>query len=159
MNSDLTRRIAFTLGALLVYRIGTYIPLPGIDLAAWERIFRANSSGMLGMLSTGMHGMLAGNGLRRMAILALGLTPYLTAAVLIQLISMVPSWLGKHRKSGEKGRNIIETYVRCLAVLLAAMQSYGIALGLEGAGNIVADPGYFFRLSTVVTFTGGVVFL
>jgi preprotein translocase subunit SecY len=151
---ELKKRIWFTLGALLVYRLGTYIPLPGIDPAAWEQIFRTNSGGILGMFN-----MFAGGGIHRMAIFALNIMPYISASIIIQLMTTVSPELEKLKKEGEQGRKVMNQYTRYLTVLLAAVQSYGISVGLEGFGQTVADPGIFFRLSTVITLTGGTMFL
>jgi preprotein translocase subunit SecY len=154
MNLDLVRRFAFTLGALLVYRLGTYIPLPGIDLAAWEQIFKLQVGGILSMFN-----MFTGGSINRMAIFALNIVPYISASIIIQLMTTVSPTLENLKKEGEQGREVMNQYTRYLTVALAAIQAYGISVGLEGAGNLVADPGIFFRLSIVVTLTGGTVFL
>jgi preprotein translocase subunit SecY len=151
---ELKKRIWFTLAALLVYRLGTYIPLPGIDPTAWEQIFQTQSGGILGMFN-----MFAGGGIHRMAIFALNIMPYISASIIVQLMTTVSPTLEQLKKEGEQGRKVINQYTRYGTVFLAAIQAYGIAIGLEGAGNVVADPGYFFRLSTVITLTGGTVFL
>jgi preprotein translocase subunit SecY len=151
---ELKRRIWFTLGALLVYRLGTYIPLPGIDPAAWEQIFRTNSGGILGMFN-----MFAGGGIHRMAIFALNIMPYISASIIIQLMTTVSPELERLKKEGEQGRKVMNQYTRYLTVMLAAVQSYGISVGLEGFGQTVAEPGFFFRISTVITLTGGTMFL
>src|ERR1700684_2454906 len=151
---ELKRRLWFTLGALIVYRLGTYIPLPGIDPAAWEQIFRTNSGGILGMFN-----MFAGGGIHRMAIFALAIMPYISASIIIQLMTTVSPTLEQLKKEGEQGRKMMNQYTRYLTVGLAAVQSYGIAVGLEGFGQTVADPGWFFRISTVITLTGGTMFL
>ena len=151
---ELKKRIWFTLGALLVYRLGTYIPLPGIDPNAWNTIFNSQSTGILGMFN-----MFAGGGIHRMAIFALNIMPYISASIIIQLMTTVSPTLEALKKEGESGRKIINQYTRYLTVLLAAFQAYGIAVGLEGARNVVTDPGMFFRISTVITLTGGTMFL
>jgi preprotein translocase subunit SecY len=151
---ELKKRIWFTLGALIVYRLGTYIPLPGIDPTAWEQIFRTQSGGILGMFN-----MFAGGGIHRMAIFALNIMPYISASIIIQLMTTVSPTLEQLKKEGESGRKMINQYTRYLTVLLAAFQSYGISIGLEGSGQVVADPGLFFRISTVITLTGGTMFL
>jgi preprotein translocase subunit SecY len=151
---ELKKRIWFTLGALLVYRLGTYIPLPGIDPSAWEQIFRTNSGGILGMFN-----MFAGGGIHRMAIFALNIMPYISASIIIQLMTTVSPELERLKKEGEQGRKVMNQYTRYLTVVLAAVQSYGISVGLEGFGQTVADPGMFFRISTVITLTGGTMFL
>jgi preprotein translocase subunit SecY len=151
---ELKARIWFTLGALLVYRLGTYIPLPGIDPAAWEQIFRSQAGGILGMFN-----MFSGGGIHRMAIFALNIMPYISASIIIQLMTTVSPTLEQLKKEGEHGRKLMNQYTRYLTVVLAAFQAYGIAVGLESAGQAVADPGLFFRISTVITLTGGTVFL
>src|ERR1700745_1510620 len=151
---ELKKRIWFTLGALLVYRFGTYIPLPGIDPAQWEQIFRTQAGGILGMCN-----MFAGGGIHRMAIFALNIMPYISASIIIQLMTTVSPTLEQLKKEGEQGRKVMNQYTRYLTVGLAGFQSYGIAYGLEGAGNAVTDPGWFFRIETVITLTGGTMFL
>jgi preprotein translocase subunit SecY len=152
---ELKKRIWFTLGALLVYRLGTYIPLPGIDPSAWEQIFRTQAGGILGMFN-----MFAGGGIHRMAIFALNIMPYISASIIIQLMTTVSPTLEQLKKEGEAGRKVINQYTRYLTVFLAAFQAYGIAVGLEGAGSgVVSSPGFFFRISAVITLTGGTVFL
>src|SRR3979411_2381338 len=151
---ELKKRIWFTLGALLVYRFGTYIPLPGIDPSAWDQIFRSQAGGILGMFN-----MFSGGGIHRMAIFALNIMPYISASIIIQLMTTVSPKLEQLKKEGESGRKVMNQYTRYLTVILAAFQSYGIAVGLEGAGNVVRDPGLFFRISTVITLTGGTMFL
>jgi preprotein translocase subunit SecY len=151
---ELKKRIWFTLGALLIYRFGTYIPLPGIDPQVWDQIFRQQAGGILGMFN-----MFAGGGIQRMAIFALNIMPYISASIIIQLMTTVSPKLEQLKKEGEQGRKVMNQYTRYLTVLLAAFQSYGIAIGLEGAGNVISDPGWFFRISTVITLTGGTMFL
>jgi preprotein translocase subunit SecY len=154
MNSDLMRRVALTLGALLVYRIGTYIPLPGIDPGLWGIIFESQARGLLGHLNS-----FAGGGIGRMAVLALNLIPYITAAWLVQLLLLFSPRIRAINERGDKGRRKIQQYILGLTLLLAAFQAYGIAQGLEGAGNVVAYPGPLFRVVVVVTLTGGTFFL
>jgi preprotein translocase subunit SecY len=151
---ELKKRIWFTLGALLVYRFGTYIPLPGIDPTAWDQIFKSQAGGILGMFN-----MFAGGGIHRMAIFALNIMPYISASIIIQLMTTVSPTLEQLKKEGEQGRKVINQYTRYLTVILAVFQAYGISLGLEGAGNVVTEPGYFFRIATVITLTGGTMFL
>src|SRR4051812_37924298 len=151
---ELKKRIWFTLGALLVYRFGTYIPLPGIDPSAWEQIFKSQAGGILGMFN-----MFSGGGIHRMAIFALNIMPYISASIIIQLMTTVSPTLSQLKKEGEQGRKVMNQYTRYLTVVLAAFQSYGIAIGLEGAASVVTEPGLFFRLSTVLTLTGGTMFL
>jgi len=151
---ELKKRIWFTLGALIVYRFGTYIPLPGIDPSAWEQIFRSQAGGILGMFN-----MFAGGGIQRMAIFALNIMPYISASIIIQLMTTVSSTLEALKKEGEAGRKVINQYTRYLTVVLAMFQAYGIAIGLEGAGNVISEPGWFFRIATVISLTGGTMFL
>jgi preprotein translocase subunit SecY len=154
MTPELTRRIWFTLGALLVFRLGTFVPLPGIAPSVWERIFRSQADGILGMAN-----LLSGGGIHRMAIFALGLLPYVSAAVLLQLLPIISKRLRALRTQGERGRRTIERHTRFLTALLSILQAYGIALGLEGVPGLVAEPGWLFRTTTVLTLTGGVMAL
>src|ERR1700741_46751 len=130
---ELKKRIWFTLGALLVYRLGTYIPLPGIDPTAWEQIFQTQSGGILRLFN-----MFSGGGIHRlgiiprMAIFALNIMPYISASIIIQLMTTVSSTLEALKKEGEQGRKTINQYTRYLTVVLAPVQAYGIAIGLEG---------------------------
>src|SRR5271163_4154108 len=151
---ELKKRIWFTLGALIIYRFGTYIPLPGIDPAAFEANFTGNKQGVLELFN-----MFSGGAVQRMAIFALNIMPYISASIIIQLLTSVFPTLEALKKEGESGRKVINQYTRYLTVLLAAFQAYGIAVGLEGARNVVTDPGMFFRISTVITLTGGTMFL
>ncbi|HWW46706.1 MAG TPA: preprotein translocase subunit SecY [Xanthobacteraceae bacterium] len=151
---ELKKRIWFTLGALLVYRLGTYIPLPGIDPSVWSQVFRQQAGGILGMFN-----MFAGGGIDRMAIFALNIMPYISASIILQLLTSVSPKLEALKKEGEAGRKVINQYTRYLTVVLAALQAYGIAVGLQGAGNVVSHPGMFFLLSTTITLTGGTMFL
>ncbi|MDZ4382507.1 MAG: preprotein translocase subunit SecY [Parvibaculum sp.] len=152
--TELKKRIWFTLGALVVYRLGTYIPLPGIDPAALAQIFQQQQSGILGVFD-----MFAGGAVGRMAIFALAIMPYISASIIIQLMTSVSPHLAQLKKEGEQGRKQINQYTRYGTVVLATLQAYGIAVGLEGAGNVVNDPGLFFRATTVITLVGGTVFL
>jgi preprotein translocase subunit SecY len=151
---DLKKRIWFTLGALIVYRIGTYIPLPGINPEAFAAAFKDASQGILGLFN-----MFSGGAVERMAIFALNIMPYISASIILQLLTTVSPTLEQLKKEGEQGRKVINQYTRYLTAVLSAFQAYGIALGLEGAGNVVSDPGWFFRISTVITLTGGTMFL
>jgi len=154
MTSELARRIVFTLGALLIYRLGTYIPLPGINPLVWEQIFRSQAGGILGMFDT-----LSGGAIHRLAIFALALMPYLSAAILMQVLTIVLPRLKALRKQGERGRRTVDTYTVSVTLIFSILQSYGIAIGLEGASTVVAEPGWLFRVSTVLTLTGGVMVL
>ncbi len=153
-NEELKKRIWFTLGALIIYRLGTYIPLPGIDPVAFEQNFTRQSQGVLELFN-----MFAGGAVQRMAIFALNIMPYISASIIIQLLTSVIPTLESLKKEGESGRKVINQYTRYLTVFLAVFQAYGIAIGLEGQGGTVADPGLFFRFSTVLTLTGGTMFL
>ena len=156
--SELKSRIWFTLGALVIYRLGTYIPIPGIDPAILQDLFSRNAGGILGMFD-----MFSGGALGRMTIFALNIMPYISASIIIQLLTAVSPTLEALKKEGESGRKKLNQYTRFGTVLLAAVQSYGIAVGLEGmrggAQSAVLDPGLFFRLVTVMTLTSGTVFL
>jgi preprotein translocase subunit SecY len=155
---ELKKRLWFTLGALLVYRVGTYIPLPGINPVAFAETFKSQSSGILGMFN-----MFAGGAIERLAIFALNIMPYISASIIMQLMSSVVPSLEALKKEGEQGRKQINQYTRYLTVLLAAVQAYGIAIGLEGqrgsTGPVVIEPGWYFRFSTVITLVGGTMFL
>jgi len=151
---DLKKRIWFTLGALLVYRLGTYIPLPGINPDAFAQAFQQQAGGVLGLFN-----MFAGGAVERMAIFALGIMPYISASIIMQLMTSVVPTLEQLKKEGEQGRKVINQYTRYGTVLLATLQAYGIAVGLESGAGIVTDPGWFFRISTVITLVGGTVFL
>src|SRR5438552_4357292 len=156
--SELKSRIWFTLGALVIYRLGTYIPIPGIDPAILQDLFSRNAGGILGMFD-----MFSGGALGRMTIFALNIMPYISASIIIQLLTAVSPTLEALKQEGESGRKKLNQYTRLGTVLLAAVQSYGIAVGLEGmhAGtqSAVIDPGLFFRLVPVVTLVCGLVFL
>jgi preprotein translocase subunit SecY len=151
---DLKKRIWFTLGALLVYRLGTYIPLPGLNPEAFARAFEQQSGGVLGLFN-----MFAGGAVERMAIFALGIMPYISASIIMQLMTSVVPTLEQLKKEGEQGRKVINQYTRYGTVLLATLQAYGISVGLESGDGIVTDPGWFFRLSSVITLVGGTMFL
>jgi len=153
-SEDLKSRIWFTLGALIVYRLGTYIPIPGIDTIELAKFAAQNTAGILGWVNG-----LAGGALGRMAIFALNIMPYISASIIIQLMTTVSPHLEALKKEGESGRKKMNQYTRYGTVVLAALQAYGIAVGLEGQGNLVSEPGMFFRASTVITLTGGTVFL
>src|SRR5437763_1773116 len=156
--TELKNRIWFTLGALVIYRLGTYIPLPGIDPAALAQIFQQHGGGVLGMFD-----MFSGGALRRMTVFALNIMPYISASIIIQLMSAAIPSLETLKKEGESGRKRLNQYTRYLTVLIAMFQSYGIAVGLESMrgsfGAAVIDPGWFFRISCVVTLVGGTMFL
>ncbi|RFC66124.1 preprotein translocase subunit SecY [Fulvimarina endophytica] len=151
---DLKKRIWFTLGALIVYRLGTYIPMPGIDPDALSQAFQQQSSGILGLFN-----MFSGGAVGRMAIFALGIMPYISASIIIQLMTSVVPSLEALKKEGEQGRKVINQYTRYGTVLLAMVQAYGIAAGLQTQTGIVVDPGWFFTVSAVITLVGGTMFL
>ena len=156
--TELKKRIWFTLGALIIYRLGTYIPMPGIDPTVLKDIFSQNAGGILGMFD-----MFAGGALSRMTIFALNIMPYISASIIMQLMTAVSPSLETLKKEGEVGRKKINQYTRYLTVLLAAVQGYGISVGLEnmsaGGASAVLYPGLFFRVETVITLVGGTIFL
>ena len=156
--TELKKRIWFTLSVLIIFRIGTYIPIPGIDPQILADIFRQQQSGILGMFD-----MFAGGALGRMTIFALGVMPYISSAIIMQLLTSVSPQLEQLKKEGETGRRKINQYTRYGTVFLAAVQGYGIAVGIEGMsssqGPAVIDPGLFFRATTVITLVGGTIFL
>ncbi len=156
--TELKKRIWFTLGALIVYRLGTYIPIPGIDPQVLAEIFRQQQGGILGMFD-----MFSGGALGRMTIFALNVMPWVSASIIVQLMTAVSPRLEQLKKEGASGQKIINQYTRYGTVFLAALQAYGIAVGLEGTrgatGGAVIDPGILFRVSTVATLTGGTMFL
>jgi len=156
--TELKKRILFVLGALVVYRLGTYIPVPGIDPNVWNEIFTQRGGGILDMFN-----MFSGGALQRMTIFALNIMPYISASIIIQLATAMSPKLEALKKEGEMGRVKINQYTRYLTVLLAAVQAYALAVGLESmqgsSGSAVIDPGLFFRISTVITIVGGTVFL
>ncbi|MDH5723270.1 MAG: preprotein translocase subunit SecY [Alphaproteobacteria bacterium] len=153
--TELKQRIFFVIGALIVYRLGTYIPVPGIDIQAWSQFFSdpSKSGGILGMFN-----MFSGGALSRMTIFALNIMPYISASIIMQLASAMSKKLEELKKEGEVGRMKINQYTRYLTVLLASVQAYGMSIGLEASGAVI-DPGMFFRASTVITIVGGTVFL
>ena len=151
----LQQRIWFTLGALLVYRLGTFIPVPGIDPDAFRATFEQSQQGIIGMFN-----MFAGGAVERMAIFALNLIPYITASIVVQVISTAsPRLEAMKKEGGEAGRRKMNQYTRYLAVVFCAVQAYGIAMGLEASQGVVLNPGWFFRISTVITLVGGTMFL
>ncbi|MGB8840073.1 MAG: preprotein translocase subunit SecY [Aliidongia sp.] len=156
--TELKQRLWFTLGALLIYRLGTYIPIPGIDPAALKQIFDQNAGGILGIFD-----MFSGGALGRMTILALNITPYISASIIIQLLTAIVPSLESLKKEGEAGRKRLNQYTRYGTVVIAMFQAFAIASGLESmrAGNVsaVIDPGLAFRLVTMITLVGGTVFL
>jgi len=156
--TELKQRIWFTLAALVVYRLGTYIPIPGIDAAVLSEIFSQQQGGLLGMFD-----MFSGGALGRMTIFALNIMPYISASIIMQLMTAVSPKLEAWKKEGESGRKKINQFTRYGTVLLAAVQAYGLAVGVESmrgpSGSAVIDPGLFFRITTVITIVGGTMFL
>ena len=157
-SKELQQRIWFTLGALLVYRLGSYIPVPGVDAAVMAEIAQQNGGGILGMAD-----MFSGGSLGRMTVFALNIMPYISASIIVQLLTSAVPTLESLKKEGESGRKKLNQYTRYLTVLIALVQSYGMAVGLESftsrSGAAVIDPGFFFRVSTVITLVGGTMFL
>jgi len=153
-SPELMQRIWFTLGALVVVRLGVFIPLPGIDSAAFEATFTSKGQGVLDLFN-----MFSGGAVQRMAVFALNIMPYISASIIVQLLSSVVPQLAAIKKDGEAGRKVLNQYTRYLTVVLAIFQAYGIAVGLESRPGIVSDPGFMFRISTVITLTGGTMFL
>ncbi len=152
--TELQKRIWFTLGALVVYRLGTYIPIPGVDMQAFAQAFQSQAGGILGMFNT-----FSGGAVERMAVFALNVMPYISASIIIQLLATTSPSLERLKKEGEAGRKQLNQYTRYLTVALALLQSYGIAIGLQGTTGVVTNPGLFFVASTMITLTGGTMFL
>ena len=151
--TELKQRIFFVICALIVYRLGTYIPVPGIDPVAWNSVFANKGGGILDMFN-----MFSGGALQRMTIFALNIMPYISASIIMQLATGMSKKLTEMKKEGEVGRMRINQYTRYLTVLLASVQAYGMARGLEASGAVI-EPGAFFQISTVITIVGGTVFL
>lgn len=157
--TELKQRIWFTLGALIIFRLCTFVPLPGIDPVALEQLYQQHAGGMLGMLN-----LFSGGALERMSIIALNIMPYITASIIVQLLTSLSPSMAALKKEGESGRKKINQYTRVGAVFLTAIQGYSIAIGLESMGasqgmSAVIEPGWFFRITTVVTLIGGTLFL
>ena len=153
--TELHKRLWFTLGALLVYRLGTFIPIPGINRDAFEHAFQGQSKGMLGMFD-----MFSGGAVQHMAVFALNVMPYISASIIVQLMGTVyPPWEALRKEGGDAGRKQLNQYTRYLTVFLAIVQSSGIAFGLSNSQGVVDQPGLFFVLSTVASLTGGTMFL
>lgn len=151
--TDLRNRILFTLGLLIVYRLGTFIPVPGIDGAALREFMQSAGQGIGGMVS-----MFTGGALGRMGIFALGIMPYISASIIVQLLTAMVPQLEQLKKEGEQGRKKINQYTRYGTVALATLQAYGLAVSLE-SGDMVTAPGFFFLASCVITLVGGTMFL
>ncbi|ATQ42572.1 preprotein translocase subunit SecY [Caulobacter mirabilis] len=153
--TELHKRIWFTLIAMVIYRLGTYIPIPGIDPAAFSQAFSGQAQGILGMVN-----MFSGGAVERMAIFALNVMPYISASIIVQLLQTVyPPWEKLKKEGGEAGRKQLNQYTRYLTVVLALFQAGGIAFGLQAQQGLVVAPGPFFIISTIVTLTGGTMFL
>jgi len=151
---DLKRRLWFLLGALVVYRIGTFIPVPGIDPTVLEDLFRGQQGGILGMFN-----MFSGGALERFSVLALGIMPYISASIIMQLMTVVSPTLEALKKEGEAGRRKITQYTRYGTVVLALFQAIGISIALESQAGLVLDPGLMFRITAIVTLVSGTIFL
>jgi preprotein translocase subunit SecY len=151
---DLRKRVLFTLAMLAVYRLGGHLPTPGINFLKLEDAFNRNGGSLLGFAD-----LMSGGNLRRMTIFALGIMPYITASIILQLLTVVYEPLAKLQKEGEMGRKKITMWTRYITVMLSAVQSFGIAIGLEKAGDFVLHPGWSFRLMTMLTLTTGSAFI
>ncbi len=151
--NELRNRILFTLALLAVYRVGVHIPTPGIDSSALEQIFEAHKSGMLGMFN-----LFSGGALERMSVFALGIMPYISAAIIIELLTVVIPHLEELKKEGEQGRKKITQYTRYGTVFLSVVQGFLIAVGIEKMGGVI-NPGWSFRLMTIITLTAGTSFI
>ncbi|MGI3163663.1 preprotein translocase subunit SecY [Pseudooceanicola sp. 200-1SW] len=151
--TELRKRILFTIGLLIICRLGTYIPVPGIDGAALREFMEGAGQGIGGMLS-----MFTGGALGRMGIFALGIMPYISASIIVQLMTAMVPALEQLKKEGEQGRKKINQYTRYGTVFLATLQAYGLAVSLE-AGDLASDPGLFFRVEAVITLVGGTMFM
>ncbi|RZO49097.1 MAG: preprotein translocase subunit SecY [Candidatus Pelagibacterales bacterium] len=154
MSSDLKSRIIFTVLLLCVYRFGTYVPLPGINPESLQSLMETNQRGLLGMFN-----IFSGGAVSRMAIFALGIMPYISSSIIIQLLTGVSETFKNLKNQGEIGRKVITQYTRYGTVLLAAVQGYGVSVGLENTGTVVIDPGFYFKLTTVITLVAGTIFL
>ncbi len=152
--TDLKKRILFTVILLMVYRLGTYVPLSGIDPDSLKEIMSTSQKGLLGMFN-----MFSGGAVSRMAIFALGIMPYISSSIIVQLLTGVSDYFKSLKEQGEIGRKKITQITRYGTVLIACLQGYGVAVGLENAGSIVTDPGMYFRLTTTVSLVAGTTFL
>jgi len=153
--TELHKRLIFTMVALIVYRIGCYVPIPGINIAAFSQAFEGQAKGILGMFN-----MFSGGAVRNMAVFALNVMPYISASIIVQLLGTIyPPWEKLRKEGGEAGRKTLNQYTRYLTVVLALFQSFGISMGLQSGQGIVDNPGVFFTITTVATLTGGTMFL
>ncbi len=153
-QNDLRNRIFFTIFILAVYRLGTFVPLPGIDPNQLQILMEGNQKGLLGMFN-----VFAGGAISRMAIFALGIMPYISSSIIVQLLTGVSDYFKNLKSQGEKGRQKITQITRYGTVLLATVQGYGLSVGLESSANLVINPGIFFKISTVTTIVAGTMFL
>ena len=153
-SNDLRNRIFFTIAVLAVYRFGTFVPLPGIDPEQLKIMMEGNQKGLLGMFN-----VFAGGAVSRMAIFALGIMPYISSSIIVQLLTGVSDYFKNLKAQGETGRSKITQITRYGTVLLATVQGYGLAVGLESSANLVINPGIFFKISTVTTIVAGTIFL
>ncbi len=153
-QNDLRNRILFTIFVLAIYRLGTFVPLPGIDPNQLQVLMEGNQKGLLGMFN-----VFAGGAISRMAIFALGIMPYISSSIIVQLLTGVSDYFKNLKSQGEKGRQKITQITRYGTVLLATVQGYGLAVGLESSANLVINPGMFFKISTVTTIVAGTIFL
>ncbi len=151
---ELKSRLLFVLGALIVYRLGAHIPVPGIDPDVLAKLFQSQSGGILGMFN-----MFSGGALSRFTVFALGIMPYISASIIMQLMAAVSPKLEQLKKEGEAGRRTITKWTRYGTVVLAAFQAFGIAIALEGQPGLVLDPGMAFRLTAVITLVSGTMFI
>jgi preprotein translocase subunit SecY len=152
--NDLKSRIFFTIGILIVYRLGTYVPLAGIDPQALTQVMGNSQKGLLGMFN-----VFSGGAVSRMAIFALGIMPYISASIIIQLLTGVSDYFKNLKEQGEVGRKQITQMTRYGTVFIAILQGYGVSVGLENAGSLVLDPGMAFRLTTTISLVAGTTFL
>jgi len=153
-NNDLTNRILFTILVLCVFRLGTYIPLPGINSQSLQTLMASKQTGLLGMFN-----VFSGGAVKRMAIFALGIMPYISSSIIVQLLTGVSEYFKNLKSQGEIGRKKISQITRYGTVLLATLQGYGVSVGLESSSNVVINPGVFFKLTTVITLVAGTIFL
>ena len=153
-SNDLRNRILFTVIILSVYRLGTFVPLPGINPQQLQILMDSNQQGLLGMFN-----VFAGGAVKRMAIFALGIMPYISSSIIIQLLTGTSDYFKNLKSQGEIGRKKISQLTRYGTVLLASVQGYGLSVGLESSANLVINPGNFFKISTVTTIVAGTIFL
>ena len=153
-SNDLRNRILFTVFILAIYRLGTFVPLPGIDPQQLQVLMEGNQKGLLGMFN-----VFAGGAVKRMAIFALGIMPYISSSIIIQLLTGVSDYFKNLKSQGEIGRKKISQLTRYGTVLLATVQGYGLSVGLESSANLVSNPGVFFKISTVTSIVAGTIFL